>query len=32
VKEGCRPIPVPFPGNKDLGNKAKQILKEAGIE
>jgi predicted RNA binding protein YcfA (HicA-like mRNA interferase family) len=32
VKEGCRPIPVPFHGNKDLGNKARQILKEAGIE
>ncbi|GHU19954.1 hypothetical protein FACS1894163_12960 [Spirochaetia bacterium] len=31
-KDGCRPVPVPFHGNKDLGNKARQILKEAGIE
>ncbi|GMO66019.1 MAG: hypothetical protein Ta2A_13960 [Treponemataceae bacterium] len=32
VRDGCRSIPVPFHGNKDLGNKAKQILKEAGCK
>jgi len=31
VKTGCRPVPVPFHGNKDIGNLAKRILKEAGI-
>ena len=31
IKEGCRPIPVPFHGNGDLGNFGKDILKEAGI-
>jgi len=32
VKEGCRSIPVPIHGNKDLGVWARKILKEAGIE
>ncbi|MDR1388783.1 MAG: type II toxin-antitoxin system HicA family toxin [Treponema sp.] len=32
VKDGCRPVSVPFQGNKDIGNLAKRILKEAGIE
>ena len=32
IKEGCRPIPVPFHGNGDLGNFGKDILKEAGIK
>jgi predicted RNA binding protein YcfA (HicA-like mRNA interferase family) len=32
VKVGCRPVSVPFHGNKDIGNLAKRILKEAGIE
>jgi predicted RNA binding protein YcfA (HicA-like mRNA interferase family) len=32
VKEGCRPVSVPFHGNKDIGHLAKKILKEAGIE
>ncbi|MDR1420381.1 MAG: type II toxin-antitoxin system HicA family toxin [Treponema sp.] len=32
VKAGCRPVSVPFHGNKDIGNLAKRILKEAGIE
>jgi len=31
VKTGCRPVSVPFHGNKDIGNLAKRILKEAGI-
>jgi len=31
VKPGCRPIAVPFHGNRDIGNLAKRILKEAGI-
>jgi len=31
VKEGRRPVPVPFHGNADLGVKGKQILKQAGI-
>ncbi len=32
-KEGVgRPIPVPFHGNKDLGDFGKKILKEAGIK
>jgi predicted RNA binding protein YcfA (HicA-like mRNA interferase family) len=32
VKAGCRPVPVPFHGNKDIGHLAKRILKEARIE
>jgi len=32
VKSGCRPVAVPFHGNKDIGNFAKRILKEAGIK
>lgn len=32
VKEGRRPVPVPMHGAKDIGNLAKRILKEAGIE
>ena len=31
-KPGCRPIAVPFHGNKDIGNLAKKILKQAGIK
>ena len=31
-KEGFRSIPVPFHGNKDLGDFGKRILKEAGIK
>jgi predicted RNA binding protein YcfA (HicA-like mRNA interferase family) len=31
VKTGCRPVSVPLHGNKDIGNFAKRILKEAGI-
>ena len=31
-KEGRRSIAVPMHGNKDIGNLAKRILKEAGIE
>jgi predicted RNA binding protein YcfA (HicA-like mRNA interferase family) len=31
-KPGCRPVSVPFHGNKDIGNFAKRILKEAGIK
>jgi len=31
VKTGCRPVSVPLHGNKDIGNLAKRILKEAGI-
>jgi len=30
-KPGCRPVPVPFHGNTDLGIRGKQILKQAGI-
>jgi len=30
-KEGHRPVTVPFHGNKDIGNFAKCLLKEAGI-
>jgi predicted RNA binding protein YcfA (HicA-like mRNA interferase family) len=32
VKTGSRPVAIPFHGNKDIGNLAKRILKEAGIE
>ncbi|MDR0339848.1 MAG: type II toxin-antitoxin system HicA family toxin [Desulfovibrio sp.] len=32
VKEGRRPVPVPMHGSRDIGNLAKRILKEAGIE
>jgi predicted RNA binding protein YcfA (HicA-like mRNA interferase family) len=31
-KAGCRPVSVPFHGNKDIGNLAKKIFKEAGID
>jgi len=31
IKEGYRSLPVPVHGNKDIGNLAKRILKEAGI-
>lgn len=31
VKEGRRSIPVPFHGNKDLGDFGKNILSQAGI-
>lgn len=31
VKDGCRSIPVPLHGNKDLGIWAQKILEEAGI-
>ncbi len=31
-KEGCRPVTVPFHGNKDIGNFGKRILKEEGIK
>jgi predicted RNA binding protein YcfA (HicA-like mRNA interferase family) len=31
VKTGCRPVSVPLHGNKDIGNFAKRILKEAGL-
>jgi len=31
IKAGCRPVSVPFHGNKDIGNLAKRILKETGI-
>jgi hypothetical protein len=31
-KESCRSVPVPMHGNRDIGNLAKRILKEAGIE
>jgi predicted RNA binding protein YcfA (HicA-like mRNA interferase family) len=31
VKEKNRPIPVPHHGDKDLGDFAKELLKEAGI-
>jgi predicted RNA binding protein YcfA (HicA-like mRNA interferase family) len=32
VKEGRRPVPVPMHGSRDIGNLAKRILKEAGVE
>jgi predicted RNA binding protein YcfA (HicA-like mRNA interferase family) len=32
VKEGRRSVPVPMHGNRDIGNLAKRILKEAGME
>ena len=32
VKDGFRNVPVPFHGNTDLGNKGKEILKQAGIK
>jgi predicted RNA binding protein YcfA (HicA-like mRNA interferase family) len=32
AKDGQRPIPVPFHGNKDLGVFGKDILREAGIK
>jgi predicted RNA binding protein YcfA (HicA-like mRNA interferase family) len=32
VKEGRRSIPVPFHGNKDLGDFGKDILSQAGIK
>jgi predicted RNA binding protein YcfA (HicA-like mRNA interferase family) len=32
TKKGCRSVPVPLHGDKDLGNKGVQILKEAGIK
>ncbi|MCL1927746.1 MAG: type II toxin-antitoxin system HicA family toxin [Treponema sp.] len=31
IKTDCRPVSVPYHGNKDIGNLAKRILKEAGI-
>ncbi len=31
-KEGCRPVTVPFHGNKDIGHFSKRILKEADIK
>jgi predicted RNA binding protein YcfA (HicA-like mRNA interferase family) len=31
TRAGRRPVSVPFHGNKDIGNLAKRILKEAGI-
>ncbi|MDR0722199.1 MAG: type II toxin-antitoxin system HicA family toxin [Treponema sp.] len=31
VKSGCRPVSVPFHGNRDIGNFPARILKEAGI-
>ncbi len=31
VKPGCRPVSVPFHGNKGIGHLAKILLKEAGI-
>jgi len=32
VKDGCRPVPVPFHGNTDLGTQGKEILRQAGIK
>ena len=32
AKDGCRCVSVPFHGNKDIGNLAKRLLKEAGIK
>ena len=31
-KAECRPVTVPFHGNKDIGNLGKIILKQAGIK
>jgi len=31
-KLGCRPVTVPFHGNRDLGILGKRILKQAGIK
>ena len=31
IKTGYRPVSVPIHGNKDIGNFAKRILREAGI-
>jgi len=31
-KFGCRSLPVPLHGNKDIGHLAKIILKQAGIK
>ena len=31
-KQDCRPVPVPFHGNTDLGIMGKLILKQAGIK
>jgi len=31
-KVGCRPVSVPFHGNKDIGNLGKIIFKQAGIK
>jgi len=31
VKEGMRSIAVPLHGNREMGNLARRILKEAGI-
>ena len=31
IKTGYRHVAVPFHGNRDIGNLAKRILKEAGI-
>ena len=31
-KQDCRPVPVPYHGNKDLGILAKRILKQTGIK
>ena len=31
-KDGCRPVPVPVHGNKDLGILGERILKQAGIK
>jgi predicted RNA binding protein YcfA (HicA-like mRNA interferase family) len=32
VKENRRSIPVPFHGNKDLGDFGKDILRQAGVK
>jgi predicted RNA binding protein YcfA (HicA-like mRNA interferase family) len=32
VKAGCRPVAVPLHGNRDIGNLAKRILREANIK
>jgi predicted RNA binding protein YcfA (HicA-like mRNA interferase family) len=31
VKDGCRSVSVPLHGNKDIGNFARRLLKEADI-
>jgi predicted RNA binding protein YcfA (HicA-like mRNA interferase family) len=31
TKDGMRSVPVPIHGNKDLGDFAKKILRQAGI-